>query len=293
MTLSEVETILAFLDPERDAVRLMGGEPTLHSQYPQILNLIKRQGYQVVIFTNGLSSSLRCTYPNLPDRILLNLNDWSEYTLAQRKAIRANLSALSGQISLGYTIQQPDFDLSMHRRLILEQGLQPVIRLGLAQPVLGGDNIYLPDADLPAAHQSVVKWAKTLASDGIRLSMDCGFMRCMFDDADIEALVRGGTVLNFDCSPTLDVGPGLRVWRCFAFTSNPGVCWNNFENPEQMRAWFIKHDSSRENICGDCEFYVNGWCHGGCMARRAIQADVEAPVVEHEMEKMNAGLGKL
>jgi len=292
MTLSEVETILTVLDPDRDEVRLMGGEPTLHAQYPQILSVIKRKGYRVVVFSNGLSSSLRCT-PDLPDRILLNLNDWSEYTLAQQKAIRANLSSLSGQTSLGYTIQHPAFNLSMHRRLILEEGLQPVIRMGLAQPVLGGDNTYLPDADLPRAHQSVVEWAKSLAADGIRLSMDCGFMRCMFDDADIETLVRAGAVLNFDCSPTLDVGPGLRVWRCFAFTAGPGVGWDVFENPEKLRAWFAKQDTSREDVCSDCEYYAIGWCRGGCWARRVIQADVQAPVVENEPEKMNAGMGTL
>lgn len=284
MTLSEVETVLAVLDPERDEVRLMGGEPTLHSKYPQILNLIKGKGYQVVVFTNGLSSKLRRTL-DLPDRILLNLNDWSDYTFAQRNAIRLNLSHLNGLISLGYTIQQPAFDLSMHRRLILEKNLQPMIRLGFAQPVLGGDNIYLPDDDLPAAHQAVVKWAKNLAADGIRLSMDCGFMRCLFDDADIEALVRARTVLNFDCSPTLDVGPGLKVWRCFAFTDRPGVGWDEFEHPDKIQAWFINQDSRRDVICKDCEFYANGWCRGGCLARRVIQADAQAPVAEYGLQK--------
>ncbi len=285
MTLSEVETILASLDPQRNPIRLMGGEPTLHPRYAYILKLIKEQGYQVVVFTNGLQSVLRNTYPHLPDRILLNLNDWSTYADRQRKAIRANLSALHNRTSLAYTILQPAFDLSMHRMLTLEMGLQPLIRLGLAQPVVGGDNTYLPETDLPAAHQAVVKWAEILAADGIRLSMDCGFMRCQFDDADIETLVQAGTVLNFNCSPTLDVGPGLKVWRCFAFSTGPGVNWFDFDNPGQMQAWFAAQDRCRGNGCGDCEVYLKGWCRGGCLARSVIRNAVN-PAVWNEENKL-------
>jgi len=293
MTLSELRTILDALNPEEDIVRLMGGEPTLHSQYPQILGLIKERGYMTIVFTNGLSSVLRETKPDLPDSILLNLNDWSTYTPDQQKAIIANLSALGKQVGLGYTILNPFFDLSMHRKLILDYHLQPVIRLGIAQPVVGGDNAYLPNEDLLAAHQTLVKWAKMLSVDGIRLSMDCGFMRCHYNDADIETLVRAGTVLNFDCSPTLDVGPGLSVWRCFAFSSNPGLHWSDFDDLQQMRAWFDAEHANHCNVCRDCEYYLKGWCRGGCLARRVLRNDPGSRLVNHEVSLENVGIETL
>jgi organic radical activating enzyme len=286
MTFSELQTILDAVSPARDTIRLMGGEPTLHPQYSKIIKLIKERGYQVIVFTNGLQSVLRETKPCLPDKILLNLNDWSTYSPAQQSAIQDNLSALGKRVGLGYTILKASFDLSMHRKLILEYGLQTVIRLGLAQPVVDGDNAYLPNDDLTAAHQALVKWAKKLSSDDIRLSMDCGFMRCQYNDADIEALVRAGTVLNFDCAPTLDIGPGLRVWRCFAFSSSPGVSWSEFEGLEQMRARFEAEDAAYRNVCGDCEYHLNGWCRGGCLARRVIQDDLGIRMNENEKKRM-------
>ena len=271
MTLPELETILSALDPCQDRVRLMGGEPTLHTRYTEAIRLIKTYGFMMTVFTNGLQAVLRQTEPDLPDRILVNLNDWTTYTSAQQDAICATLSAFGDRAGLGYTILDPAFDLSMHRRLILEENLQPVIRLGLAQPVLDGDNAYLQDENLPAAHQAVVEWACTLSEDHIRLSMDCGFMRCQFTDADIDTLVRAGTVLNFDCSPTLDVGPGLMVWRCYAFSSVPGVAWADFKDVQQLRHEFRMRDARLGRTCVDCSFQDQGWCSGGCLARQMLR----------------------
>jgi len=272
--------------PGRDPVRLMGGEPTLHSQYPVIIKRLKTQGYDVVVFTNGLQPVLRQTTPDLPDAILLNLNDWSTYSKRQQTEINENLSDLADRISLAYTILSPDFDLSTHRELILTEKLRPLVRLGLAQPVFGGDNTYLPDADLPSAHQSVVKWAEALAKDGIRLSLDCGFMRCLFSDADIEALVRASTVINFDCTPTLDIGPGLRVWRCFAFSADEGASWVDFPEELRMSAWFKSQNDPGDEDCCNCAHWKNGWCSGGCLARRMKQFSARENLMD-EIDKLN------
>lgn len=271
MSLGELETILPTLVPGRDPVRLMGGEPTLHGAYATIIPSLKKRGYSVTVFTNGINPILRQTAPYLPDVILLNLNQWESYSSREKAALRSNLSALSERVSLAYTIVEPAFDLSMHRTLILSEALMPVIRLGLAQPVVGGDNTYLPDEDLPAAHQAVVRWAKELGRDSIRLSLDCGFMRCFFSDADMDTLIRAGTVINFVCSPTLDVGPGLKVWRCFAFSAGEGLPWEGFSSESEQVAWFNGQDTVERETCRDCVHHASGWCGGGCLARRVNQ----------------------
>ncbi|WP_054811769.1 radical SAM/SPASM domain-containing protein [Nocardia arizonensis] len=48
-------------------VYLLGGEPTTHPQFDAILDVCKRQGYQVVLTTNGLIPAR--TWPALDDRI--------------------------------------------------------------------------------------------------------------------------------------------------------------------------------------------------------------------------------
>lgn len=273
MSLEEFKVLVSTLTPEKDPVRLMGGEPTLHSHYPEIIRMLKAQKYHVVVFTNGLHKVLRTTSPYLPDRILMNVNDWESYSRAQRAAIRKNLSFLGGRAGLGYTILETQFDLSVHRALILENHLQPVIRLGLAQPIIGGDNDYLPDSTLPEVHKRVAAWAETLANDGIRLSFDCGFMRRNFSDEEIEKLVRAHTMLRFDCTPSIDIGLGLRVMRCFAFSEFKRPGWDAFDNFQGLHAWFVRQDVLLRQSLQDDGQQLNSLNHGSCLARQWSRAE--------------------
>jgi len=272
MTLPELETLLAGMDPHKTPVRLMGGEPTLHSQYREIIRLLKRRGFQVVVFTNGTREALHRTAPWLPDRVLLNLNDRSFYLPDQTRTIEENMAALGNRIELGYTVSQPGFDLDWHRSLIQGEGLQTTIRVGLAQPVIGGDNVYLAEDDLPEAHASVLLWAKRLKRYGIRLSLDCGFMRCLYDDEDIEAFIRAGAVLRFECSPAVDVGAGLQSWRCYAFSNQTACKWLDFTDQKACLDYFKESDATRLQQCSGCLHLESGWCQGGCKARALMQA---------------------
>lgn len=272
MTLRELEWLLFNrLNPDVDEVRLMGGEPTLHSLYPEVMRLANEHGHIVTVFTNGTQAVLRQTSPDLPYRVLLNLNDWSFYSEDQQTEILNNLAALGEKVSLGYTVTRPDFDLSMHRGLIREYGLRRVIRLGLAQPIIGGKNVYLPEEHLAAAHASIADWATELAKDDIRLNFDCGFMRCHFDDRRIEQLIRAGTILRFECSPALDVGPGLRAWRCFAFSNGPSLDLRKVADLQSAREWFDRRDRYLAPQWDACPRHQTDWCQGGCLARQAVQ----------------------
>jgi len=273
MPLTEFKVLVSALSPEKDTIRLMGGEPTLHSRYTEIIRMLKSQNYEVVVFTNGLREVLRTTSPCLPDRILVNVNDWELYSSAQKAAVRENLSFFGVRAGLGYTILESQFDLSVHRALILENHLQPVIRLGLAQPIIGGDNAYLPDSTLPEVHKQVVNWAETLANDGIRLSFDCGFMRRYFNDEDIEKLVRAHTMLRFDCTPSIDIAPGLRVMRCFAFSefANPG--WSDFDNIQHLNDWFLRQDTFLRQSLQEGDHPLIAQTRGECLARQWHRAE--------------------
>jgi hypothetical protein len=272
MTLAALESLLTSMDPAVDEVRLMGGEPTLHSRYPEVMRLVKSFGFDVTVFTNGTQAILHQTVPDLPDTVLLNLNDRRTYSESQWNAILDNLEVLGNRAGLGYTITRPDIDLGEHARLIQHYGLKPMIRIGLAQPVLDGGNTYLPDDALPAAHQSVVHWADRLAAEGIRLNFDCGFTRCHFSEKEIERLVRANAALRFICRPSVDVGPGLQTWRCFAFSAKPGVDWRRFQSVEQAQTWFARQNHVSASECTDCSDHRSGWCQGGCLARRVIRS---------------------
>ena len=280
MSLETLDRLVSSLIPARDPVRLMGGEPTLHSRYPQIIRMLKAKNHEVVVFTNGLNKVLRETVPYVPDRILVNINNWKSYSKEQQIAIHENLAFFGGQASLGFTILTPQFDLTKHRDLILEHHLQPIIRLGLAQPIIGGDNAFLPGSALPEAHKQVADWAEALAKDGIRLSFDCGFMRSHFKDEDFEKLVRAHSMLRFDCTPNIDVGPGLRIWRCFAFSACEGQGWEDFDNLENVQSWFTRQDALLRRSFQDDDQKTSILTHDGCLARHWNRAENRCTLTE-------------
>jgi radical SAM protein with 4Fe4S-binding SPASM domain len=53
MDLATWEIILAKIRPHTRALRITGGEPTLHKQFPEFMELIDAQGLPFVLFTNG------------------------------------------------------------------------------------------------------------------------------------------------------------------------------------------------------------------------------------------------
>jgi MoaA/NifB/PqqE/SkfB family radical SAM enzyme len=272
MRLRDLEWLLFdYLDPRADEVRFLGGEPTLHSRYPEALRLAQSYGYFVTVFTNGTQAILRETAPDLPYQILLNLNDWQTYSEGQQAEIINNLAALGRRVSLGYTVTRPDFDLSTHQRLIREYGLKPMIRLGLAQPTIGGTNAFLANEDLPAAHRAIADWAVRLAPDSIRLNFDCGFMQCYYGEDEFAKLYRSGAVVRFFCAPALDVGPDLKAWRCYAFSGAPGVDLRRFRTIKEAEQWFERRDRYLRPECDSCRDHQSGFCDGGCLARQAIQ----------------------
>jgi hypothetical protein len=115
-----------------------------------------------------------------------------------------------------------------------------------------------------------VRWARRLAADKIRLNFDCGFMRCKFSNADLVNLIRSRAALRFECGPAVDVGPGLRVWRCLAFSTEPGLTWQQYLEAERSGGAFTRRNDLDWDDCSSCGQRMTGACEGACLARRVI-----------------------
>ncbi len=180
LPVEEFDRRLAFLDRSGiGEVRLIGGEPTLHPRFPELIR--RAQGRRIVVFTNGLipERALACL-EGLPENectVLLNMNATrrpdgpSAAEWRHRSAVACRLGA---RAKLGFTIFRVDFDLDPLFRLVTEAGTQRGIRLGLAQPILGGGNEYLHPKQYPAVGRRIAGFAERGARSGASLELDCG-----------------------------------------------------------------------------------------------------------------------
>ncbi len=79
----KIEDIIDYLEKKKnwiDGVCITGGEPTLHSQLPEFINLLKNIGFQVKLDTNGTNPQMLCDLieGNLLDYVAMDIKTYKD-----------------------------------------------------------------------------------------------------------------------------------------------------------------------------------------------------------------------
>lgn len=261
-----------------ESLSLLGGEPTLHPAFADYMREIVRRGVfaHVKLFTNGL----------IPDRVVeflggldarlitlvLNVNEPAEYSAGEWKRLEKTLQALHDRTVLGFNLYRAECDFSFMLGLYEKHRLRPHVRFGMAQPILGAENVYLPTEAFPAVAAKLVAAAREWTPKGLYFSFDCGFPFCMFTLEQHAELLRCGIPFRSLCDPVVDVGTDLRVWRCFPHAT----CGEQTLDQFDVRADAVKYFSRQDRAfgpfgiydrCLDCVYRKQGLCCGGCLSR--------------------------
>jgi hypothetical protein len=274
--MDDFEDRLSFLERSGiTEIRLLGGEPTLHPRFADLIERARQTGKQILVFTNGLmpEDALSCleSLPATECTVLMNINETrlsGEELQARRYAAIRRLGA---RILLGYTIYRADCQLDFLLPMIAEAGCRPAIRLGLAQPCLSGANQYFPPASYVAAGHKIARFAGVAARAGVALEFDCGFVRCMFSNADVGRLKASGADVGWRCNPILDVDLHGQVIHCYPLSGLGGLrLMPEIDAPALRRAFDARTRPYRQagvfQECSTCPFKLSGECPGGCLA---------------------------
>lgn len=274
LSLEDVKGRINFVrDSGQSQIRLMGGEPTLHPKFEEIVDLVISNGMTAILFSNGYISETCLQYlKTLPAEkiaLLVNLNAQCPAPNSEAQRLKV-LSALNKKITLGFTILDPIFDLSQYLEWIKTYQLQPKLRLGLAQPILFGGNLYLSPKLYKKAAQSILINAYHANHQNIQLEFDCGFVRCMFTEEEWHQLDEFGVVSECHCAPNLDIDMDGRIFHCFSLAqiSTPlnkhQTFSETFKLIEDQRKIF--RESGIYPECSICPEKISGNCSGGCLS---------------------------
>jgi hypothetical protein len=279
MSEEELEVVLGYLEPGRDIVSLLGGEPTLHPRYPAIVRSLVGRGYDLKVFSNGTTPQLREGVAGCPVtavRVVLNLNPPETYGPEETAELEANFRACGEHLSLSFNIWTPAFDWGYLRETIVKWSLGKIIRIGVSQPIQGVANVFLEESATREVCRKLVAMAEALAPDGISIALDCGFRLCMFTEEERGILAQCGADQHFLCRPILDIGQDLRVWRCFPFSGQASVRLTDFKSLEEIRQHFDQQWSNEQKqgntpACAECAHFRNETCRGGCFSRTLLR----------------------
>ena len=278
LSLPDLQYCLEFLKRSRRRdLKLLGGEPTMHPEFIQIVEQALSHRIKVLVFTNGLWSTEVADYVaqnrNSSFTFLFNVNElhlqsrWEN----ERQAETLKLAGPRGRI--GFNLYRTDFDLRFVEGLIDRFDLTREVRLGIAHPIAGHDNHYVADRDLPMVGERLLNQLDELQRKDILVSLDCGLPLCMFPEELLGKLVTCAKPgVYSQCHPIIDVGPDLTAWPCFPLSNLLNVNLRDFPSDFELTEYYDRKLAGIRNIgsmekCLECRFRKRGQCCGGCIAR--------------------------
>lgn len=281
--------------------QILGGEPTLHPDFNDMISYLLERGFGVNVFTNGIMSDEKLAeaamiFKDIPVEKLsftLNLNEpkSTPQSLAETESIKRFLGHFGYRITPGFNIYKLDFDLSFIFQLINEYGLNRTVRIGLAHPIAGKKNKFIPIKDIKKIIDRLFTYLPAMERLRIKPGLDCGFPLCQFDDEQLGWLYRNtGGQYDFGCAPVIDIGPDLSIWPCFPLSSFHKKSIYDFNNINEI---FKLYDSIHEKVrietggiyeeCDHCQYREEGLCKGGCLAHNLNSFLDEYPIRMSEM----------
>jgi len=265
-------------------LRLLGGEPTLHPSFVQMVEKGMERGMDVRVFTHGRIRGRTLQYlSSLPaDRlgVLVNVTGLEKEGGEETEAVRDALASLGPRATLGYTFQRRSNDLSLFLDWIVESGLNPRIRLGMAQPVFGGRNLFFPVSAVADLGEVLLRLEGMSLERGIGLDFDCGFPACALAPLERERTGSREETSACRCAPVPDVLPDGSAVPCFALGKL--IRTRRLATVEDTRDALNRALAPYREIgtfveCGQCRQRESGRCEGGCLSSALRRLHGPAP----------------
>lgn len=291
LSLDDFKLILSFFKKSgRSDIGLLGGEPTLHSKFLLIIELLKENNFDFSVKSNALwGNKIKERFVELSSErvsFLLNINRPSFYTSKQWQRINDNLnSIIKFNKTLSINIDRPEFEYEYILELAEKFNVK-YLRWSFAHPIFDLSKkeikqIYLKIGQYKETAGRILEFIRKAARQNIMTLGDHSVILCMFNSEDIEEIHNLGGELNSKCEGTLDILQNLQVIFCLPMNSFlPKVFLKDFKSLDEIDVYFenrIKPLRIIEypfNECKECQYASKDECHGGCLAHRNFTKDV-------------------
>ncbi len=284
---------------------LIGGEPTLHSNFREILRLLINDNRfeNVVLFTNGVRMDEfvdELSHPKF--HILLNCNSEKDIGEKAYKKMCDNLDMfitkryLKDRITLGINIYQNDFEYEYLLELLKKYRYDHV-RMSIVVPNTAGKREMNVKGYFRAVKPRFTDFIRAMLHNGILPTYDCNkmpaclmtdedqmFMDRIFEQKQKERQALKLPPLNLPnndsaiyteevhCSPVIDIRQDLTAVRCFGLSDCTKVRISDFRTIRDLTNYYVNTIDSYvckvgiSHGCSDCYRRKTLKCMGGCIA---------------------------
>lgn len=282
INLDDFRKILMFIaKTPKNHVGIIGGEPTLHPQFREILSEVNKYCLEcntdATLFTNGIK--LKEFMPYIGERIgiLINCNS-PEYQPAelfkeQRETLDRlhELSWFDRKANCGCNIHPGSEDYSYIWEIVDRYHLQR-LRTSVVSPAA----CYASwRSDKEGYYNKMkpifLKFCEDAVKHGVRLGIDCGHIpMCYFDDKERELVLSVcDNPDNGFCDPVVDITPEFKATACFG--SYDPIDIRDFDDLIQLERFLLlkknypKAQANCTGKCAACRKSKTLQCQGGCL----------------------------
>lgn len=268
---------------------LIGGEPSIHSEFKKILQDCINDYYvqKVRIYTNGIKlKEYLGEYTCSKFRFLINCNspevigEKNYATLCNNLVLFAKAYNAKNRITLGINLYHPhqefQYIIDLCKKLELHE-----LRVSITTP--------LQDIDMHEYFAEMkpllMSFYRELIKYHIQPKYDCNVMpSCVYTEKELFEMA---TLLSNSgpersrligeksiCRPVIDILPDLTAIRCFGMSDVCKVKITEFKSVTDLANFFLKEidfriaNTLKHNDCDSCYKYKTLQCAGGCLCFR-------------------------
>lgn len=280
LSLKEIEDVIKkCLDNNIMRVAWQGGEPLIHKDIFEIIQLHCKYDMEVDIFTNGIfDSNIIKELKKLNFSMLLNLNHPDTYKPKQYETIRNNLKIMQennliDKVALGLNVYEEKQEINFFLDMIKSFNIQEV-RVDLVRPSMNSSNKYYGYEDVKKVFPYLKEIIAECKKVGVKYPhFDCPLPLCELSDEDALFFWKHSvnTYRIGKCFTHVDIMQNLEVASCFCSLEFNNINLLDFKNFNECRD-FIKYcedyyrwDNNMKEECSDCILKKERICQGGCL----------------------------
>ena len=278
MKIDDLDKIIDFAKRSKiSKLRILGGEPSHHSQIVEFIERIYEKGLSVpMIFTNGLFENDKLIKCILEHHIKVNLNYLSIYTNEESKLVNKNIKKIVGRdkrnssaFYLSITFYRPDQDYKYIIDTCMRYNIR-AIRWALSEKSMLGGNMHVTWQELRTMVPLILKFVKELINLNIYNEIECNLITpCVLTTRELTFFRKYTSGFGyFKCLPILDIFPDLTVHYCMGMPIINNITAKNTIQEMffvQMLAseYFRKKPIAQK--CLECKWRQNRSCQGFCL----------------------------
>lgn len=287
-------------DGTHNTVGLIGGEPTVHSQFEYLMRkLIKDKRVNgIMLYTNGiLLNRFWDVVCHSKTHLLINCNSPKEIGQSQFDILLKNLDVLfntkmcGDRVTLGINMYNKQFEYGYMLDL-LKRFNQKRVRFSIAVPNVDEERNVDAHSYFSVMKPRMLEFFHELLSNGIIPNFDCNKIpSCLLDEAELRAFdkyfendfvkdnIDKSNIVTVDvkCRPVIDIRQDLTAVRCFGLSETTKQNITDYTGIKELENYYVRtvdayaYNTSYCQKCNECHLRSVMKCTGGCLAYKIRQ----------------------